>query len=109
MLTELDRIILIATASGFLGGSFCSILDYVLQTRVEHQAITPKQFWIKYLFASCLYSFLLGLGVFVMAVYDTSISTAELNKFTIVMAIFFSITPINDRFWSFIFSRWSKY
>ena len=104
ILTESDRIILIALAAGFLSGSCQSILRYIID-RNERQIYRGQKFIAKFLYLSFSHSIILGMMAFVSSVWDISMSAVKLNQFTIAMAIFFAVTPLYDRIISFIFSR----
>ena len=108
MTSELDRIIVVAIAAGFLSGSSQSIFDNILKSRAEQQAFTTKKFTIKFLYSSFAHSAILGAMIFVLAIWDTSLSIAKINRFSIAMAIFYAIMPFHDRLWSFIFSKLKK-
>ena len=105
MLTELDQTTLLAVVAGFLSGSVGSTMNYVLQSKLEKQAYTIKQFFNRLWLMSLSYSAILGLGVFVSATWDISTSIAELNKFTITMACCFALMPVIEKSGNFVISR----
>ena len=108
MLTELDKIVSIAMAAGFFSGSFQSILDYILKSNEERESQTVKKIASKFMYLCLAYSILLGAMTFVLAIWDTSTSVAQLYRFSIAMAICFGIMPLQDRLWSFIFAKLKK-
>ena len=107
IITELNQIVLTAVAAGFFGGSCQSLLSYILDKN-ERQLFSDK-FIVKFLYFSVSYSIILGVIVFALSVWDTSMSAAKVNRFTIAIATFLAIAPIYNRFISFIFSIFSQF
>lgn len=112
ILTELDRIILLAMTAGFLSGSFQSIVDYMIQTRLEQQAISFNRFLNKFLFLGFSGSIIFGIGIFSLASWDTSLSASELNELSFSLAITIGALPIVEKLLSFVLTQlkhiWAK-
>ena len=104
IITESDRIVLIAILAGFISGSCQSVLKYAVDEQ-ERQIYRGRKFVAKFFYSGFSLAVILGVMVFVLSVWDTEMSFAELNRFTVAMAAFFAVTPLSDRFWSFIFAR----
>lgn len=110
ILTELERITLTAIIYGFLGGSLNVTLEHFLKKiKPEQQTVSLRKLINKFFYLSFTYSILNGAITFVLAIWDTSATTAQLNRFSLAMAVFYGITPIHDRFWSFAFSQLKRF
>ena len=108
MLTELERVTLVAITAGFLSGSLQSILDYALQTELKKQIVTLEKFFNKLLFLSLTGAVLFGAGVFVYAIWDTSMSASQLNEFSLALAAIVGLMPILEKFLGSVFSQAKK-
>ena len=102
ILTELDEVILIAMAAGFVSGSLQTIIDYILQTKLEKRNVTFKEFINRFLFLSSAASVLFGIGTFSFAAWDTSVSASELNEFSFTLAAILSFLPVIEKFYYFV-------
>ncbi|PSB10495.1 hypothetical protein C7B62_09045 [Pleurocapsa sp. CCALA 161] len=109
ILIELNRITLVAMICGFIAGSFNFALEHFLKKiRTEQQTVSLKKLINKFFYLSFTYSIINGATTFVLAIWDTSTTTAQLNRFSLAMAVFYGTMPIHDRFWSFVFSQLIK-
>lgn len=107
MITESDRIVLIALSAGFLSGSCQSVIEYIIDDDKRH-IYHGQKFIAKFLYSSFALSIILGVMTFGLSVWDTSISVAKINRSTVAIAIFLALAPLSDRFWSFIFSQFKR-
>ena len=112
ILTELDKVVLLAITAGFLGGSLQSIADHVIRTKLERQKIGFNRFLNRFLFLSLAGSVIFGIGIFVSASWDTSLSASELNESSFSLAIVLGTLPIVEKLLSFVFTQlkriWAK-
>ncbi|MEL6928633.1 MAG: hypothetical protein AAFO95_08370 [Cyanobacteria bacterium J06600_6] len=108
IITESDRVILVAIAAGFLSGSFQLLLSSFLD-RKKAQLFNNQQFLLKLLYSSVAHAIILGVVVFALSVWDTSMSVVRLNQFAIAMAVALGIAPLHNRLWSFLFFRLSLF
>ena len=112
ILTEVDKVVLLAITAGFLGGSFQSIADYIIRTKLERQEIDFKPFLNRFLFFSLTGSVILGIGIFISATWDTSLSASELNELSFSMAIVIGTLPIVEKLLLIVFTQlkhiWAK-
>ena len=106
MITESDRTILIAILAGFLSGLCQSLLKYFVDKNERHYR--GKQFVVKLLYSSFSLSIIFGLMVFGLSVWDISMTTANLNRYTIAIASYFAIVPIQELFFAFVFSQFKQ-
>ena len=108
MLTELDRSIIIAIASGFIGGLSQSVLDDFFSLKIDKQ-IKSLEIIIK---KSSLSGFgagiILGVMTFALASWDSTMSIAELNRFSIFVPIAFPLSVILNRFLIYVFAKKHK-
>ena len=112
ILTELDKVVLLAITAGFVGGSLQSIADYAIRTKLERQAIGFDRFLNRFLFLSLAGSVIVGIGTFSSATWDTSLSASELNESSFFLAITLGVLPIIEKLLSFVFTQlkriWAK-
>ena len=104
MLTELDKSILLATAAGFMSGLFQSSLEHILQIKVDKKTITFNKIINRCLFSGFASAILFGVMIFALAAWDTTMSTPELNRYSIALAVGLGFTPIFNKFLEFVFS-----
>ena len=113
ILTELDRVVLWAMTAGLLCGSFQSIADYIIRTKLERQTIGFNRFINRFLFLSLAGSVIFGLGTFGFAIWDTSLSASEINELSFSLAITIGMLPIVEKLLSFVFTQlkhiWAKF
>lgn len=105
ILTELDRIILLAMVAGFFCGSLQSIIDYIIGTKLERQVISFNRFIHRLLFLSFTGSIIFGIGIFAYATWVTSLPASELNELSFFFAITLGVLPIIEKLLSFIFTQ----
>ena len=104
MLTELDKSILLAIAVGFCSGLFQSSLENILQVEIDKKMVSFNKAIGKCLLSGFAWAIIFGAMIFALAAWDTTMSTPELNRYSIALAIGWGFTPIFNKFLEFVFS-----
>ena len=105
MLFDSDKIIIVATAAGFASGLVQSLLDDYLKIRLDGQIFVFKRTLLKSLYAASALAVIFGVMIFALANWETKMSQFELYRYSIAMAIAFSLMPFSDRVIGMIFAR----
>lgn len=114
MITDLNRSIIIAVASGFIGSLSQSALEYFFQVKIDKQIKNLKQEITIGLLTSIWSGIVFGISAFTLAHWDSNMSAAKLNRWSIAVSLSFPFSVIFKRIvplhlvWSHIFSRTNK-
>lgn len=114
MLTDLNKSIFIAVASGFLGSISQSALEYFFQVKIDNQIKNIKQEITIGLSTSIWSGIVFGVSAFTLANWDNNMSVAKLNRWSIALCLAFPFSVIFNRIvplhllWIHIFSKTNR-
>ena len=97
MLTELNRSIVIAILSGFIGGFSQIVLEYFFRVKIDKQIRSFKQEIGIGLLTGIWAGIIFGIVTFTLAKWDTTMTTAKLNRFAIFVPLSFPLSVILNR------------
>ncbi|MGK7952654.1 MAG: hypothetical protein AB4368_28655 [Xenococcaceae cyanobacterium] len=97
MLTDLDRSIIIAVASGFIGSLSQSALEYFFYVKIDKQIKNIKQEISISLLTSIWTGIVFGISAFTLANWDTTMSVAKLNRWSIFVPLSLPLSVIINR------------
>ena len=97
MLTELDRSVIIAISCGFIGGLSQSVLEDVFSTKIDKQIKSLEIIIKKSLSSGFGAGIIMGIVTFALASWDSNMSIAELNRFSIFVPLAFPLSVILNR------------
>ena len=107
MLTELDRSVIIAIASGFTGGFSQAVLDYFLCVKIDKQIRSFKDSIPIGLFFGVCMGIILGVITSVQFSWDITTSLAEIDKYNILIGFVLLLNPIFNRLFLSLFRKQS--
>ena len=105
MLTELDRSVIIAISCGFIGGLSQSVLDDFFSLKIDKQIKSLEIIIKKSLLSGFGAGIILGVVTFALASWDSTMSIAKLNRFSIFVPLAFPLSVILNRFLIYIFCK----
>lgn len=97
MITDLNTSILIAVTSGFIGSLSQSALEYFFQVKIDKKIKNIKQEITIGLLTSIWSGIVFGVMAFTLAHWDTTMSAAKLNRWSIAVSFSLPLSVIFNR------------
>ena len=97
MLTELDRSVILAIASGFIGGLSQAVLEDIFSLKIDKKIISRRWIITKSLFLGFCAGITFGVATFALASWDSTMSISDLNRFSIFVPLALPLSVILKR------------